>query len=71
MMFGHNVFGGLDFLKMVKDRSITTPVVITTGNVLPALKQKSLDAGAMAFIPKPMRKDDIVDLYTQATALAD
>ncbi len=51
---------GFEFLDILKEKSIKTPVVITTGYSTVENAVKSLNQGAIDFLPKPFTMDELV-----------
>ena len=63
MIFADIMLGektGIDFLRIVKEREITSPVIMITG--FPNIKTASeaVRFGAFDYIPKPIKKDVIL-----------
>ena len=46
--------GGLEFLKRFKKRKLGSRIVVVTADVQPAVRQRCIDAGAHAFVEKPI-----------------
>ncbi|HEX2593216.1 MAG TPA: response regulator [Rhizomicrobium sp.] len=50
---------GLEVLRRLRDSGSTTPVIVLTASALPATKEKSLEAGAIATLRKPVTGDEL------------
>lgn len=46
--------GGLEFLKRVRRRRLRARIVVVTADVQPVVRQRCIDAGAHAFVEKPI-----------------
>jgi two-component system invasion response regulator UvrY len=46
--------GGLEFLKRVRRRNLAVRVIVVTADVQAVVRQRCLDAGAHAFVEKPI-----------------
>ena len=57
---------GMDILKHMKEREITTPVIILTGVNDAELAVKSLKLGAYDYITKPVDNDYLIDVLDKA-----
>lgn len=53
-------------LAALRDRGITAPVVVMTGLDRPGARQACLDAGAVAYITKPVRREALEGLFGTA-----
>jgi two-component system KDP operon response regulator KdpE len=59
---------GLDLLPDVRaSASAQAPVIALTANALPADRAQALDAGCAAFLEKPYRPADLLDLLAAST----
>ena len=64
-------FGGLDVIKHIRERSLSTRVVVVTAYGWPELKAEATASGADAFLRKPMRLKELgatIGLLTGAQA---
>lgn len=64
-------FGGLDLIKHIRERSLSTRVIVLTGYGWPELKAEATASGADAFLRKPTLLKDLgttVGLLTGAQA---
>lgn len=59
---------GLDFQEKLADAGITMPVILMTGHGDIPMTVRGMKAGAVDFLPKPFREQDMLDAV--ATALA-
>ena len=46
--------GGLEFLRRFRRRKLTARIVVVTADIQPIVRQRCLDAGAHAFVEKPI-----------------
>jgi CheY-like chemotaxis protein len=53
------VEAGLAAIAALRSHSATLPIVVCSFHVDPATKQRALDAGANAYLPKPLRSQDL------------
>lgn len=51
---------GFQFLEILKEKNINTPVIMTTGYATAGQAVKSLYAGAIDFLPKPFTADELL-----------
>lgn len=59
---------GLRLLEVVRERGFRFPVVLMTAQPTPALRQRALDIGAMAFLEKPPKAGEILSLIRRGQA---
>lgn len=59
---------GFEFLEIVKQRKIATPVLMTTGFSTLEYAVKALYEGAMGFIPKPFTIDELASIIHRGMA---
>jgi len=59
------VMDGFEFLKEMKKQNIKIPVIMTTGYTTIENAAKSLNNGAIAFIPKPFTFDEVAAIITR------
>ena len=57
---------GLDLQRQLAERDATLPVIIITGHGDIPMTVRAMRAGAMEFLPKPFRDQDLVDAVQQA-----
>ncbi len=57
---------GLDALAEIRARRPGLPVLLTTGYATPVEERKVLDAGAVAFLPKPFDDSELLTLVRRA-----
>lgn len=50
---------GLEVQKTLVSRGIEIPTIIITSNSDPAMRERCLAAGAVAYLPKPVRREDL------------
>lgn len=60
------VMTGLELLKVIRDRSIKTPVIMLTGKGDEAKKQEAFDSGVFDFLNKPVKARDLLILVDEA-----
>ena len=59
------VMGGLEATKILKfEMGITTPVVALTANVLESDQKKYQEAGMEAYLSKPFKQEELINLLT-------
>ena len=51
---------GMDICRVLRQRSVRTPIVIMTAKDSTVTRQSSKDAGADAYLPKPFPFDDLL-----------
>jgi FixJ family two-component response regulator len=51
--------GGLDVQRVLLSRGINIPTIIITSNKDAAMREHCISAGAVAFLPKPVRKEEL------------
>lgn len=59
---------GLDFQDMLAEVGVTLPVVMMTGHGDIPMSVRAMKAGAVDFLPKPFRDQDMLDAVTAALA---
>jgi FixJ family two-component response regulator len=59
---------GLDFQDMLADAGFTLPIVMMTGHGDIPMSVRAMKAGAVDFLPKPFRDQDMLDAVTAALA---
>ncbi|MEM9217665.1 MAG: CHASE2 domain-containing protein [Cyanobacteria bacterium P01_F01_bin.150] len=62
-----HTFDGIDLLKAIRNCSSLRdiPVIVVSASVFNDDKEKSLAAGATAFLPKPLNFNDLLDLFQE------
>jgi two-component system, LuxR family, response regulator FixJ len=60
------VMSGLDVLEALRCRGDNVPVIVITGQPSAAAKSRAKAAGALAFLAKPYRADEILSLVHEA-----
>lgn len=58
---------GMEVLEQVRDAATKVPVVLMTGRYDPAFAERSLAAGADAFLRKPFDEGDLISAIERAT----
>lgn len=53
---------GVEIIKALKESGLTTPVVAISGFIDGGIVRGAMDAGAVAYLPKPFSKGDLVAL---------
>ncbi len=69
LIFSDIILGGktgIDFLREVKNRKLTTPVVLMTGFPNTEFESEAIKIGAYDYIPKPIRKDILISISKTA-----
>jgi FixJ family two-component response regulator len=57
---------GLDFQKVLAARGVTTPVILITGHGDVPMSVRAMKAGAVDFLTKPFRDQDLIDAVNEA-----
>jgi CheY-like chemotaxis protein len=52
---------GFDVLKIMKEKHISIPVIILSADIQDEVKQECFDLGAVGFLNKPFKAQDIID----------
>lgn len=65
------VLGGLELMRILRERKITLPVVFITGGSDVKMRARALDAGAVAFLEKPLTEAPLVSAIRHAIALGN
>src|SRR5205807_1998962 len=60
---------GLDLQRILADRGASLPVVFLTGHGDIPMTVRAMKAGAVDFLPKPFREEDLLAAVRQAIAL--
>jgi two-component system, LuxR family, response regulator FixJ len=61
-------FSGLELLERLQDRPSIPPVILMTGDPTGAVRSRAAVAGAVSFLEKPFRGDELVALVNRALA---
>ncbi|MFW5974746.1 MAG: response regulator [Bacteroidota bacterium] len=56
------VMNGLDATKLIKQKDTSIPVIAQTAYAMSQDRQKALNAGCDDYLPKPMKRQHLVDL---------
>lgn len=56
---------GVEIIKALKESGITTPVVAISGFIDGRIVRDALSAGAVAYLPKPFTKGELVELLAR------
>ncbi|MBI3582085.1 MAG: response regulator, partial [Nitrospinae bacterium] len=56
---------GVEIIKALKESGVTTPVISISGFIDGRIVKEALDAGAVAYLPKPFSKADLVELVAR------
>ena len=51
---------GIEFLKTIQEKKITTPVIVLTSDIQDATRDLCLELGARSFLNKPLRQDELI-----------
>ncbi len=57
---------GLEFIAALRDEGIEVPVVVITANIQETVRQRCVEAGVVAFINKPPKRDAILQAVAAA-----
>ncbi len=57
---------GMDVLREIHEKHLTIPVIIHTSDIQEETKQECLAFGAIAFLNKPAREEDLIAAIAQA-----
>lgn len=57
---------GIEFLKTIQEKKITTPVLVLTSDIQDATRDLCLELGARSFLNKPLRPDDLIPAIRKA-----
>jgi two-component system response regulator FixJ len=60
------ILGGLDLIRMMEQRNIALPVIFITGRSDPGVKARALEAGAVAFLEKPVEEAVLMNAIRMA-----
>ena len=52
--------GGIEVLEIMRERNLHIPVIVHTADIQDTTRQHCLDLGAVAFINKPFRADELL-----------
>ncbi len=51
---------GIEFLKAIREKAITIPVIVLTSDIQDTTRDLCLKLGARSFLNKPLRTDDLI-----------
>jgi two-component system response regulator FixJ len=54
------IVGGLDLIRIMRDREISMPVVFITGRGDREIRERALEEGAVAFLEKPVQEEALM-----------
>lgn len=57
---------GLEVLEALRQRRINIPAIVITGNTRPDTRQRCLNAGAAAYLEKPLERDVVLNAIQTA-----
>ncbi len=58
--------GGMEVLQAMRDQNLVLPVIIHTSDIQDVTRQECLALGAVAFLNKPSRDEDVLAAIAQA-----
>jgi CheY-like chemotaxis protein len=58
--------GGIEVLRMFHENHLSLPIIIHTSDIQDQTRQECLDLGAVAFLNKPSRTEDLLAAISQA-----
>jgi len=61
------IVGGLDLIKIMEQRKMALPVIFITGRGDAEVEARALEAGAMAFLEKPINETVLMNAIRTAT----
>jgi len=64
------IVGGLDLIRILRERLISIPVVFITGGSDRDIRRRALDGGAVAFLDKPVGEEPLLAAIRSALASA-
>ncbi|MEO7112296.1 MAG: response regulator, partial [Polyangiaceae bacterium] len=62
-------YGGLEFLRSVREQDLDVPVILVTGKPSVESSMRALEYGAFRYLVKPVPHDKLRDVVQQATRL--
>jgi DNA-binding NtrC family response regulator len=62
---------GFDLLPLLRERRPDLPIVLITGYATPAIAERTHQAGATAFLPKPFDETELLDLVRRVLGTPD
>lgn len=63
------IVGGLDLLHILRERKLALPVIFITGGSDKKMKARAIDAGAVAFLEKPVSEEPLLAAIRYALAV--
>ncbi len=58
------VMGGLEATAMIREFDQSTPIIALTANAFDADRASAIDAGCNAFLSKPVKRKQLLDLFS-------
>ena len=58
---------GLQVLEAMRQRGIKVPAVVITANLQPEMRNQCMEAGAVAYLSKPLERDLVFSVIQRAT----
>ena len=62
------VMDGFEFIAALRDRGVTTPVIVASADIQETTREKLEELGTFAFINKPFKADELLTLVQSAAA---
>ncbi len=56
---------GIEVLQILRDRGENVPVIVLTADIQESTRQQCLELGAVTFINKPLKENEILDAINQ------
>ena len=53
------ILGGISVLSEIKHRQLETFVIVVSGDIQPMMQEKVMSLGALSFIEKPIKQDEL------------
>ena len=53
------ILGGISVLSEIKHRQLETFVIVVSGDIQPMMQEKVMSLGALGFIEKPIKQDEL------------
>lgn len=63
---GHSAMNGLDVLRRILATDPSLPVLVISGSLEPGLREQAFQAGALAFLAKPLDGDRLLEEVRRA-----
>jgi two-component system, chemotaxis family, chemotaxis protein CheY len=58
--------GGLEVLQELHDKHLSLPVIVLTADIQETTRQHCLDLGAMGFLTKPLKPEELLEIVSKA-----